>query len=118
MNIAIFDDGQERSRINSMLEGQRALRFRQFACRYYDDYDDFVSALVQTNHDLVIVTVKGAGGMNGVAAAKDAWPHTNVFWFSDDENFGPMSYQLGCAYFSSKPIDEQQLDSALSRLPV
>lgn len=80
-----------------------------------DDYEEFVLALTSKQHNVVIVTMNNAIGMEGVIAAKTQCPDIPVVWFSNDKGFGLQSYRLGCAYFGAQPINVDNLGRAIER---
>lgn len=80
-----------------------------------DDLEYLNTALVDWDPTLLIVTADGAEGMESVYRARERHPCVPVFWFSDDKDFGILSYRLNCAYFSVKPVTAEKLSSAVQR---
>ena len=82
---------------------------------FLEDLEQLEKSLVDWNPSLLFVLADSAVGMESVYRAKGRRPNLPVFWFSDDELFGVQSYRLDCAYFSTKPVTEEKLLSALRR---
>lgn len=80
-----------------------------------DDLEMLTTALVDWDPTLLIVTADGAEGMESVYRARERRPCIPVFWFSDDKDFGVLSYRLNCAYFSTRPVTAEKLSSAVQR---
>ena len=91
--------------------------FQGLACEVscIDDLEELTEALVDQEPTLLIVTADGAEGMEAVYRARERRPCIPVFWFSDDKDFGVLSYRLNCAYFSTKPITAEKMTSAVQR---
>ena len=80
-----------------------------------DDLEELSKALVDWEPTLLVVTADGAEGMESVYRSREQRPSVPVFWFSDDKDFGVLSYRLNCAYFSVKPVTEEKLNHAIQR---
>lgn len=89
--------------------------YRNFQISAFSDYDNFVAELGNGPPECVVVTMNGAGGMEGVIAAKDMHGSVPVIWFSDDKAFGVQSYRLGCTYFHQKPVSSEILSAAMAK---
>lgn len=92
--------------------------FRKTDCELYEDYEAYVKALHSNVYDMIIVSMDGADGMEGVIAAKDANYKIPVVWFSDDNNFGIQAFRLDVTYFSKKPMNESNVKQAFERCKV
>lgn len=114
MKIVVYGHSHEREIMCDLLETHEDLAFRQINYHFYDNYDDFLTALKAESH-LIIVTANGAAGMEGVIAARAVQPDAAILWFSDDKAFGPQSYRLGCTYFSEKPVPKNMFSKAIQR---
>ena len=116
MNIIIYGNKDERDSLCSIVESHGVLVFRQKQCTFYDNYDDFLNGIQKAVPELVIITMDGAGGMEGVIAARELHPEAKILWFSNDKAFGPQSYRLNCTYFAVKPITEHILNKAFAQI--
>lgn len=88
------------------------LQYRRIECEHAPDFDFFLDRLRECAYDLVVVTVNGAEGMEGVMATKNLLPDGDVVWFSDDAGFGVQAHRLGCTYFAVKPITAETVSKA------
>lgn len=80
-----------------------------------DDAEEFERVLIDWEPTLIVILFHGAKGMEGAYRARERRPCLPVFWFSDDRDFGMQSYRLNCAYFSTKPITLEKINSAIQR---
>ena len=115
MNVLIYGNTQEKELIIQHMKSQASLAFRLLHFTQTEDYDEFVDKLQKSNQDLIFVTMDNAAGMEGVIAVRNLHPQTPVVWFSNDKNFVAQSYRLGVNYFSIKPIEEKNMNLAISR---
>ena len=115
MNILIFAEAPEHTQLTEPIENHHRMLFRQVSLTATSDYDQLISLLKEDRFDLVFVAADGARGMEGVIASKNVDSDRPVIWFSDDKNFGPQSYRLGCRYFGTKPVTLDKLKAAFER---
>ena len=80
-----------------------------------DDSDVLRSHLVDGRPDVVIVLENGAAGMEAVYLVRRYSDRIQVFWFSDDPDFGVQSHRLDCNYFAAKPLTPEKLRRALHK---
>lgn len=81
-----------------------------------DNSDDLLDKLVTVSPELIIIMSDGAFGMERVIATRKLCPDTNLFWFSNDKDFGAQAYRLNCNYFSVKPVIKQKFINAIEKL--
>lgn len=115
MKIVLYGAEPEWQWLEGFLSGHAGYCYRNVAVEGFSDYDRLIAALGSGPPALVIVTMDGAAGMEGVIAAKNLLPEVPVIWFSDDNGFGVQSYRLGCAYFHEKPISSEVLLAAIAK---
>ena len=115
MKLVIYGAETERGELQQLLTQLPACGYRDVRVEGYGEYDRFIAGLRESPPDCIVVTMKGAGGMEGVIAAKSVCKDVPVLWFSDDNGFGVQSYRLGCAYFHKKPVSPQVLSAAIAR---
>jgi len=115
MNVLIYGNTQEKELIIQHMKSQACMAFRLLHFTQTEDYDEFVDKLQKSNQDLIFVTMDNAAGMEGVIAVRNLHPQTPVVWFSNDKNFVAQSYRLGVNYFSIKPIEEKNMNLAITR---
>ena len=114
MNILIYAHADEHSDLEEMITGHGNLQYRQLHLTMHDEFRDFTQSLQEQAFDVVLVTANGAGGMEGVIAAKHVQPCPKVIWFSDDKYFGAQSYRLDCSYFGVKPVTSEKIERAFA----
>lgn len=115
MNVLIYGNTREKELIIQHMKSKACMAFRLLHFTQTEDYDEFVDMLQKSNQDLIFVTMDNAAGMEGVIAVRNLYPDTPVVWFSNDKNFVAQSYRLGVNYFSIKPIEEKNMNLAISR---
>lgn len=80
-----------------------------------NDLEEFERALADWEPSLLVVLADGAKGMECVYQSRERRPNLPVFWFSNDQGFGILSYRLNCAYFSTKPATQEKISHAFLR---
>lgn len=115
MNVLVYGVEKDKKQIADYMKNQANMAFRLIEYEQTDDYDIFLELLEKREHDIIIVMMDNAAGMEGTRAAKELKPHTPVIWFSNDKNFVAQSYRLGVTYFSVKPVEEKIFGLALQR---
>ena len=111
----IYGDPGECADAEAVLRSLEPLLGFGMEFRYSHCHDDFREQLPQWKPGLSLVLPNGAEGMEGVFAVKEHHPNSLVFWFSDDQGFGMMSYRLECDYFSVKPVTKEKIIRAFRR---
>ena len=115
MKIILYGTESDKSQLANTLGKLPLFGYRNIEIKDFSDYDNFVAELGNAPPECVVVTMNGAGGMEGVIAAKDMLGNVPVIWFSDDNAFGAQSYRLGCAYFHKKPVSPEILSAAIAK---
>lgn len=116
MHIVVYGKKEDYDACVFCLDSIPELQYRKLRYTHTDDYDSFIGFLGSCGvPDLIIVTVDGAEGMEGVMASKRLCGNVSVVWFSDDLNFGVQSMRLGCTFFGTKPITKQAVSTAISK---
>ncbi len=81
-----------------------------------EEYDTYRKDIIAKDYDLLIVMKDGAHGMEACIGSKILREDIPLFWVSDDKNFGPQAFRIGCSYFSTKPITAVSLGKAFAKL--
>lgn len=115
MNILIYGNTSDKELIVQHMKTDACMAYRLVQIYQTEVYDEYIDILQSGEHDMVIVSMDGAAGMEGVIAVKNLYPYIPVMWLSNDKNFVAQSYRLGVNYFSIKPINERTLRLAFSR---
>ena len=114
MQIVIYSHEAEQEQFHRWIDSYEMLAFRQIQYSCCDNYDAFLRKLEQGLADLIIISINGADGMEGVIAARKLQPKAKLIWLSEDKAFGPRSYRLNCTYFAVKPITKELLKQAIT----
>lgn len=117
MNILIYGNAREKELIIQYIKSEASTAFRVIDYFHAEDYDSYLALLRENEQDVVFVLADNAEGMEGVIAAQNVQPRTQIIWFSNDKNFVAQSYRLGVSYFAVKPVDEKTVGLALKRCP-
>lgn len=115
VKMLIFGQEHECRAVSEMMKQEAVLACHKHEHLYMDDLEGLEEKLVEWNPSLIIVVANGAKGLECVFRTKSCRPSLPVFWFSDDREFGMQSYQLDCAYFSTKPVTKEKLAHAIHR---
>jgi len=115
VNVLLFGSDPECRAAIDILNGLEVLSAHIQQHRHLNDLEEFEMALVDWSPTLLLVLADGAEGMECVYRAKERRPSVPAFWFSDDQQFGMQSYRLNCAYFSIKPVTQENICKALQR---
>ena len=68
---------------------------------------------VSSRYHAVVIAMTGARGLEAAIQAKQLAPETPLVWWSDDENFALIAYQLRIPAFLSIDCSDQELYEAL-----
>lgn len=115
MKIVMYGSADDKKEIRSLLEQNPDFRFRTIFLDDFDDYDKYLDALYHNSYDAVFVSKIGADGMEAITAAKTIAANIPRVWISDDEKFGPQSFRLDTAFFTTSPMNQEKLIMALKR---
>ena len=115
LKILIYGDGTDKDRLTSMLDRATPIYYRLKEYVYCDKYDDYMKAMKENQPELLIVTADGEPGYKAVKNAYETAPSVKRMWFSDRKDYLPDSYELGCTWFTPKPLTEEILTHALMR---
>lgn len=116
MKVVVFGSETDYAEMVDILRSVPTERNRNIDPVYLNDYDELRRGLAGNEYDLVIVLANGAEGMEACIGTRKICPHIPLFWFSDDSNFGPQSYRIGCTHFSTKPPTELRVKTAFEML--
>jgi DNA-binding LytR/AlgR family response regulator len=114
MKVLLFGCPQECEAVAKLLADMRG-GTEIVDYEHTQDLEQFDRHLATWMPTLVIVLADGAAGLESAYRSRQRRPNLPVFWFSDDREFGMQSYRLECAYFSTKPADQEKIGSALKR---
>jgi DNA-binding NarL/FixJ family response regulator len=70
-------------------------------------------ALRRSRYHAVVIAMTGARGLEAAIQAKQLAPETPLVWWSDDENFALIAYQLRIPAFLSIDCSDQELYEAM-----
>ncbi len=115
MDILIYGNAREKELLIQHMKSEACMAFRLVKYSHAEDYDAYLKLLRLNSYDLIFVMADNAAGMEGVIAAQNVQPESQIIWFSNDKNFVAQSYRLGVAYFAVKPIDEKTVSLATKR---
>ncbi len=88
----------------------------RFELSCLEEYDSYRKDIVAKDYDLLIVMKDGAHGMEACIGSKVLKKDTPLIWLSNDKDFGPQAFRIGCSYFSTKPITAVSLGKAFAKL--
>lgn len=114
MKICCYGDGIDSGMILTIFQNFKNVPLNS-KIELYKDYEEYVRALHRDLYDMVIVTMNGAGGMEGVIASKDINYNVPVAWFSDDNDFSLQAFRMNIEYFAKKPINNQKIQAMLEQ---
>lgn len=77
------------------------------------DWQELESIVTHAFPDIVIIAQDGVDGLNTITSARLL--SRKIIWFSDLD-FGLQAYRLCVPFFCRKPVSEQKMEQALSRL--
>lgn len=112
MNVVVFATEQDYTNLKKTTEYVINSKEQVVNWTYANDYDEFRKILSDANQNLMVVMIDGARGMEACIGARKIRPNMPLFWFSNDDGFGPQSYRLNCTYFGIKPVMEQSIKMA------
>lgn len=112
MKLVIYGAETERGELQQLLTQLPACGYRDVRVEGYGEYDRFIAGLRESPPDCIVVTMNGAGGMEGVIAACRLCGAVPVVRFSGGSGFAVQSYRLGSAYFHEKPLATERLSAA------
>jgi len=116
MDILIYGNTREKELLIQHMKSEACTAFRLLKYSHAEDYDSYLKLLRLNTYDLIFVMADNAAGMEGVIAAQNVQPESNIIWFTNDKNFVAQSYRLGVAYFAVKPIDEKTVSMAIRKM--
>ena len=116
MDILIYGNTREKELLIQHMKSEACMAFRLLKYSHAEDYDSYLKLLRLNTYDLIFVMADNAAGMEGVIAAQNVQPESNIIWFTNDKNFVAQSYRLGVAYFAVKPIDEKTVSMAIRKM--
>ena len=73
-------------------------------------------ALRRSRYHAAVIAMTGARGLEAVIQAKRLAPETPLVWWSDDENFALIAYQLHIPAFLSIDCSDQELYEAMESI--
>ncbi len=115
MRVSIFTHKERIEDMKAMLSGiTDASGVPEHEYKFYETYDDFVGGIPRDGCQSIIVARDGANGMESARAAKILKHRTPLVWFSNDNEFGPESYRVGCAYFFAGTLTTESFSKAFS----
>ena len=71
-------------------------------------------ALRRSRYHAVVIAMTGARGLEAAIQAKQLAPEVPLVWWSDDENFALIAYQLHIPAFLSIDCSDQELYEAMA----
>ncbi|MBS6773335.1 MAG: hypothetical protein KH240_12350 [Faecalibacterium prausnitzii] len=76
--------------------------------------NQLAQALRRSRYHAVVIAMTGAKGLEAAIQAKRLAPETPLVWWSDDENFALIAYQLHIPAFLSIDCSDQELYEAMA----
>lgn len=73
-------------------------------------------ALRRSRYHAVVIAMTGARGLEAAIQAKQLAPEVPLVWWSDDENFALIAYQLHIPAFLSIDCSDQELYEAMESI--
>ena len=99
------------SRLRSLLDGDGQLAIDELW-----NENQLTQALRRSRYHAVVIAMTGAKGLEAVIQAKRLAPETPLVWWSDDENFALIAYQLHIPAFLSIDCSDQELYEAMESI--
>ena len=99
------------SRLRSLFDGDGQLAIDELW-----NENQLAQALRRSRYHAVVIAMTGARGLEAVIQAKQLAPETPLVWWSDDENFALIAYQLRIPAFISIYCFDQDLYDAMESI--
>jgi hypothetical protein len=96
------------SRLRSLFEGDGQLVIDELW-----NEKQLSQALRRSRYHAVVIAMTGARGLEAAIQAKQLAPEVPLVWWSDDENFALIAYQLHIPAFLSIDCSDQELYEAI-----
>jgi DNA-binding NarL/FixJ family response regulator len=96
------------SRLRSLFDGDGQLAIDELW-----NENQLAQALRRSRYHAVVIAMTGAKGLEAAIQAKRLAPETPLVWWSDDENFALIAYQLHIPAFLSIDCSDQELYEAM-----
>ena len=105
-NVECFE-----SRLRSLFDGDGQLAIEELW-----NENQLAQALRRSRYHAVVVAMTGAKGLEAAIQAKRLAPETPLVWWSDDENFALIAYQLRIPAFLSIDCSDQEIYEAMESI--
>lgn len=99
------------SRLRSLFEGDGQLVIDELW-----NEKQLSQALRRSRYHAVVIAMTGARGLEAAIQAKQLAPEVPLVWWSDDENFTLIAYQLHIPAFLSIDCSDQELYEAMESI--
>ena len=99
------------SRLRSLFDGDGQLAIDELW-----NENQLAQALRRSRYHAVVIAMTGAKGLEAVIQAKRLAPEVPLVWWSDDENFALIAYQLRIPAFLSIDCSDQELYEAMESI--
>ena len=99
------------SRLRSLFDGDGQLAIDELW-----NENQLAQALRRSRYHAVVIAMTGAKGLEAVIQAKRLASETPLVWWSDDENFALIAYQLHIPAFLSIDCSDQELYEAMESI--
>lgn len=96
------------SRLRSLFDGDGQLAIDELW-----NENQLAQALRRSRYHAVVIAMTGARGLEAAIQVKQLAPEVPLVWWSDDENFALIAYQLHIPAFLSIDCSDQELYEAM-----